>query len=297
MVTVIIPLVIVIALGFILELRRSLDERTLSGVSIYLLLPSLIFTSLLTTRMTLGGVLPLIAVALLTLGALWVLGKAVARLRRYPRDEESLFLLTAIFMNAGNMGMPVALYAFGGAGLDLAVIWVLVLNVLMNTVAVYYASRHRTPGARALRTVLGLPSIYAAAAALVMRALGLALPRFLLAPLEMLGRAIIPIAQLMLGAQLAKSRHELRGQLAGAVLPNVMRLVVSPAVAFGFVILLGVHGLSAQVAILLAAMPTAANVVVYTTEFGLQPRRAAGVVAISTVASFVTLSVILLLVG
>jgi len=296
-VTAIIPIMLTVGLGFALECRRPLDVRALASIAIYILLPSLIFSSLLTTELTLEEALPLVAVALLVTATLWVLGALASRARRWPRDDESVFLLTTLFMNAGNMGMPLALYAFGERGLDLAVLWVLVINSLMNTVAVYYASRHRGGRRQAVRTVLGLPTVYAAAAALLMRAAGLGLPEFLLDPLRLLGRATIPVAQLLLGIQLAKARSRVSLHLPGVLLPNAVRLLLAPALAALYVSLLGLGGLSAKIAILMSAMPTAVNILIYATEFGLQPRRVATAVFTSTLASFVTLSVLLAALG
>jgi predicted permease len=297
MVTAIIPIVLTVGLGFLLECRRTMDVRALSSISIYVLLPCLIFSSLLTTELTLAEALPLIAIVLLVTAGLWVFGKSLAALRRLDRSQESFFLLTTLFMNAGNMGMPVALYAFGDRGLDLAVLWVLVINSLMNTVAVYYATRHRGGRRQALRIVFSLPTIYAAAVALLMRGLGLGLPDFLLDPIHLLGRSVIPVAQLLLGIQLAKARSQVTLHIAGVLAPNFVRLICAPALAFLFVTLLGIHGLTAKVAVLMAAMPTAVNIAVYTTEFDLMPRRVATAVFTSTLASFFTLSVLLLLLG
>jgi hypothetical protein len=85
--------------------------------------------------------------------------------------------------------------------------------------------------------------------------------------------------------------------LAKVIGPNVMRLMLGPAIAFGFVALLGVQGLTAKMAILICGMPSAVNVAIYTTEFGLQPRRIATAVFTSTAASFVTISALLLMLG
>jgi hypothetical protein len=295
-ITAIIPIILTVGIGFLVESRRSMDVRVLATVSLYVLLPCLIFSSLFTTPLTLGEALPIIYVLLLTTAALWMLGKAVSRARRMAQEEESCFLLTTMFMNAGNMGMPVALYAFGDRALDLAVISVVIMNFTMNTVAVYYSSRHRGGHGEAVRTVLSLPAIYAAAIALLLRAvLHIALPRFLLDPVRMLGMATIPVSQLLLGIQLAKARTQVGDHLSTAIAPNAIRLLLAPALAFAFVALLGVHGLTAKVAILISAMPSAVNVAIYTTEFGLQPRRIATAVFTSTLASFITLSGVLLL--
>jgi predicted permease len=295
MVTAIIPIILTVGLGFLLECRRTMDVRALSSIAIYVLLPCLIFSSLLTTEVTPNEAAPLIAIVLLVTAALWLFGKTFSRLRRFERDQESFFLITTMFMNAGNMGMPVALYAFGDRGLDLAVIWVLIINFLMNTIAVYYASRHRGGRRQALRTVLSLPTIYAAALALLMRATHLPFPDWLLPPIQLLGRAVIPIGQLLLGIQLAKARTQVSLHVSGVILPNFVRLLLAPALAFAFVRLLGIDGLTAKVAILMSAMPTAVNIAIYATEFDLQPRRVATAAFTATIASFLTLSALLLL--
>ncbi|MFB3879814.1 MAG: AEC family transporter [Armatimonadota bacterium] len=295
-VTSIIPIMLTVGVGFVLELRRQLDARVIATLSLYVLLPCLIFNSLFTTTLTLGEALPIVYVLLLTTAVLWGLGTAVSRASRMDQQEESCFLLTTMFMNAGNMGMPVALYAFGERALDLAVIAVVAMNAVMNTVAVYYSSRHRGGHREALRTVFSLPTIYAAVIALVLRTIVRpTLPGFLLDPIRMLGLATIPISQLLLGIQLAKARAQVGDHLSSAIAPNAIRLVLAPCVAFAFVSLFGVHGMTAKVAILMCAMPSAVNVAIYTTEFGLQPRRIATAVFTSTLASFVTISGVLVL--
>lgn len=294
-VTSLIPILLTIGLGFLLESRRKMDATVLATITLYALLPCLIFYSLFTTPLTLGEALPVVYVLALTTIALWVLGKAVARARRLDQEEESVFLLTTMFLNAGNMGMPVALYAFGERALDYAVICVLVMNFAMNTSAVYYSSRHRGGHREAVRTVMSLPSIYAAAVALILRnGLQIALPTFLLDPLRLLGMATIPVSQLLLGVQLAKARTQVGDHLSSAIAPTAIRLLLGPALAFAVVLLLGVHGMAAKVGILICGMPAGINIAIYTTAFGLQPRRIATAVFTSTLASFVTLSGLLL---
>jgi predicted permease len=297
-ITSIVPIVLTVGLGFILELRRAMDVRALSTITIYVLLPCLIFHSLSTTELTPGEALPIVAVLVIDLLVLWMLGKTIARVRPLSREDESFLLLTTMFLNAGNMGMPIALYAFGQRGLDLAVIGVLAMNLSMNTVAVYYSSRHRGGHRAAVRTVFSLPTIYAAVLALVLRGgFHVSLPGFLLDPIRLLGFATIPLAQLLLGVQLAKARTRVSTHLAGVIGPTLIRLLLSPAIAFAAVGILGVSGLTAKVAILICGMPTAINVAIFTTEFDLQPRRAATAVFVSTVASFATLSGLLLLIS
>ena len=291
--TPILPILLTVAVGYILERWRAADVRVLATIAIYVLLPALIFSSLLTTTLTVRTALPLVGVNFGLLLSIWLLGKAVVLARRYDRRQESYLMMTTLFMNAGNMGMPVALYAFGDQGLDWAVVWVLCINTVSNVIAVYYACRHIGTQSQAFRTVLTLPTIYAAVVALTMRGVGWHLPTFLADPVQLIGRSVIPVSQLLLGMQLAKVREQVGDHLPRVILPNVVRLFVSPAIAFALVLLFGLHGLSAKIAVLMAAMPTGINMAIYATEFDAQPRLVATAVFTSTLASFVTLSVLL----
>lgn len=291
---VMLPIMATIATGYLLECRRSMDVSVLAAVAIYILLPVLTFERLLSTPLTLDEARPLVIVSLLLFLLLWLMGKAIGFFLAHDRQQESFFMLTTLFMNAGNIGMPVALYAFGERGLDLAVVWVLVFNLLTSIFAVYYACRHAAGPLQAIRTTFSVPIVYAAAAALTMRGLHLQLPTSLQEPLALMGRSVIPVAQLLLGMQLAKVRSQVQAHLRQVLVPTVVRLAVSPAIALGLVALVGIDGLTAKIAILLAAMPTAVNMAIYATEFDAQPRLVATEVFISTLASFATVSGLLL---
>jgi hypothetical protein len=93
---------------------------------------------------------------------------------------------------------------------------------------------------------------------------------------------------------LAKVRDQVGDHLPQVILPNVLRLLVSPAIALALVLLFGVQGLAAKIAILMAAMPTGINMAIYATEFDAQPRLVATAVFTSTVVSFVTISALLM---
>jgi len=95
----------------------------------------------------------------------------------------------------------------------------------------------------------------------------------------------------LLGIQL--SRASIRGRIKPIVMAAGMRLIVSPVIAVALVALLGLSGLTRQVAIVQASMPTAVIAGVLTTEFGGDIDFVTGAILVSTVASTVTLSVIL----
>lgn len=96
---------------------------------------------------------------------------------------------------------------------------------------------------------------------------------------------------ILLGIQLAAVR--LRSDIGRISLASATKLVVSPLLGVLFAQLLGLTGVVRQAAILEFAMPTAVMATVLTTEYEAAPEFTAGTVLVSTLASIVTVSIVL----
>ncbi|NTW00548.1 MAG: hypothetical protein HGA19_04480 [Oscillochloris sp.] len=75
-----------------------------------------------------------------------------------------------------------------------------------------------------------------------------------------------------------------------------LRLLISPVLAYGIGIAMGLHGMSLAVGVMLSGMPTAVNTTILALEFDNRPTLVVGTVVVSSVASLVTLTVLLVLV-
>lgn len=290
---VILPIVLTIAIGFAFERARPVEPRTLSQVSIYVLGPCLVFYSLLTTKLTGREVAGIGAFLIALTAAMWVIGKVWARIRRMDSAQEASFLLSTLFMNAGNYGIPLSLYAFGEGAVDRAVVWVLVQNAVLTPLAVYYAAREESGRFEAVKTVFKMPVVYAAVLAALLRMVNAAPPEYVLSPVHSLGLAMIPVAQLLLGVQLSRTAAHIKADASRIAQVCILRLLVAPALGWCIAGALGLQGITANVVVLLSATPTAVNSSILAIEFGAQPRFVSGCVFCSTVASFGTLAVLL----
>jgi len=103
--------------------------------------------------------------------------------------------------------------------------------------------------------------------------------------------ATIPIMLVVLGAQL--SHASVRGRIQPILLASGLRLLLGPLIAVGLVALLGISGLTRQVAIVQSAMPTAVVTGVLASEFGADAEFVTATILVSTITSVATLSVLL----
>jgi predicted permease len=293
---VVLPVLTVAAFGFVLARVLHPNIQSLSQVSLYVLSPCLAFNALIKTTLSPKDGLDVVLFNVVFVSAMLALCWLIAWAARMDRALTRAFMLAALFMNAGNYGLSVALLAFGQPGLERAVLFFVIHSVLTGTLAIYLASSSRETGLRPLLTVLRMPSLYAAAGGLAVNLLHVPLPAFVTRSTEMLSGAALPSMLLVLGMQLAGGATiEAPSATALAVLT---RLVLSVFVALGVATLLGIEGITRDVLIAIAAMPTAVFTIILATEFNARPRFVTSVVLVGTAASIGTLTVVLtLLVG
>lgn len=208
--------------------------------------------------------------------------------------------LAASYVNAGNLGLPLAVYLLGDA---VAVVppllfQLLVIAPIAFTVLDTHLIRAR-PGLRgiAVRTFSN-PIIVASLAGLLLAALPWKLPAVIFGPFALIGAAAAPLALLTFGMSIAVPRAAGEAtRRRELVLVTVLRSVVSPAIALVLGRALGLEHAALLAVVAMAALPTAQNVLVYATQYkhGQALARDAGVV--TTVLAVPVLLVIAAVLG
>lgn len=235
--------------------------------------------------------------------ATYAAGMAVARFGfRRPLDEQAIFGLGAGFSNTVLLGIPLLVSAFGPEA-TLPVFLVIAFHsvtLLPVTVALLEAGRGST-GAGTRSRIVGLvvevlanPIIIGILLGLAANAVSLTLP----GPIEFVARGLstlaIPCALLALGASLAG--YELRGQLGASAALAVLKLLVHPFIAWVLVVpVLGLSAPWAPVAVVMAGMPSGAMVYLFGARYDTAAGVAASTVVVTSAASVVTLSVLIVL--
>ena len=293
--SVVLPVFLIAAAGALVHRVRPLPVGPLNSVIVYLFSPALVFHALATTEVPIADIGRIALFSLLLLGALYALAFAVAVALRLDRGSRGTFVVSVLFMNAGNYGLPVVLFAYGAPGFSVAIVFFVIQAILGWTVGVFLTAQSRGGVSAGFRSVATLPTAYAAVAGAIAGATGAGLPEALVRSTELLGSGAVPGMLVVLGIQVASTRSLSDGPAIAAAL--VLRLIVSAAIASGLVALIGFEGLSARVLIVSSAMPTAVFTTILATEFGGRPRMAGSIVIASTVASLATVTAVLMLVG
>ncbi len=284
----ILPILAVAVVGFWLARYLHLDVNTLARITLYAFMPALIFNLLITSNLSARefGQLSLFTIATtLGVGALtWLATRAL----RVERALASAMLITVMFSNGGNYGIPLAGFAFGQDAMARASIYFVISVILTYTVGVVIASSGRRSLRDALIGVFKVPTIYAAAAGGLVLATGFHLPPVVQRPVELLSNAAVPAMLLVLGMQLGRVNTFGQMRLVGVVV--ALRLIVSMALGFGFAYVVGLTGATRQAGILQTAMPVAVVTTILAVEFKVEPAFVTSVVFLSTLLSPLTLT-------
>ncbi len=288
----ILPVFVAVGLGYLLDRKFDLDAKTISRICFYVLSPCLIFTSL--TQSSVSGeefgriALFQVSVTVVLLALTW----SLARLIHLTRQQESAFLLSVLFVNAGNYGLSVSLFAFGEEALARAIIFFVGSTVLMNTLGIFVASRGRAKVTTAVLNVFKVPMVYAVILAFVARALSWPIAKMSwFKGLDTLGRAAVPVMLLLLGIQLA--RNSLGPDLKHVSMATLLRLAVSPVLGLLLAAATGLTGDTRRACVLESSMPTAVTSVILSLEFDVLPKFVTGVVFLSTILSPLSLTLLI----
>ncbi len=285
------PIFLIAGAGYLIGGRLQIQPRSLSQIVFYILSPCLIFNLIIKSQLGDQEILRILAFAGLVIGLIGLLTWLAGRLLNIERRTLAAVMLTSMFMNAGNYGLPVVLFAFGETAVAYASLFFVTNAILTNTAGVVIASLGNTNLKKALTNLFKIPALYALIIGLVVQRTGWQLPTPLARPLDILGGAAIASMLLLLGLQLRTVKWA--GKQKPLALASVMRLVVSPAIALGLSHLLGLTGPARQAGILEAAMPAAVLTTVLATEFNIEPEFVTTIVLVTTLLSAFTLTPLL----
>jgi malate permease and related proteins len=287
---VVVPAFIVVGVGIVLGRAFRLDAGPLNRVALYGAVPSLVFVSLSTSDVAFDDVGLLLAAN--TLFLLGMAGVASAAAWLMPAAARRGLVATSMFGNAANIMLPVTLFAFGDAGLQRALILYVFSAVVLFTLGpLVLGGRAGGSRRRFLVVVLRLPVLWAALLGVGVNLAGWTVPVGLERGVGLLGDAAIPLVLVLLGLQIERTGVRLPSGVN--VVGAFLKLAVGPLVGYASAWLLGVRGLDLAVLTLLAAMPPAVNIFMLALEFGADADEVARTVIVSTLASVVSLTLVL----
>ena len=291
----ILPILLIGGAGFALGKTLHIDPRSLGRVVFYVFSPVLIFNLLLQNRLKMNEALGVIVLTICIIAAMGLITYLLGTLFRLERPALIAILITTMFANTGNYGLPLVAFAFGEEALSYAGIFFVTTTLLFYTVGVLIASLGHMSLKDAALGLLRIPTLYAVLLAILINNLGIQLPGPIARAVDLAAGGTIPLMLILLGVEL--TRVELTGSLRAMQLSVFLRLVVAPLIALFLAGLFGINTYARQASVTEASMPSMVSATVLATEYQLDSKLVTAVIFISTLLSPLTLTPLLVFLG
>ena len=284
-VSILFPLFAITALGYFVGRRMKPDLSHANKLNMDVFVPALVFGALVGKDFRLGEYLPLLFATVVIIVGSGVVGWLVARSAGIATKT---LVPPMMFNNCGNLGLPLAVLAFGESALAPAVVMFVVSNVIHFSYGAWLLDHHTK-----LTTVWRSPSILATIAGLAVGFLGIEVWPPLLMSIEMVGDISIPLMLFALGVRLADSRISAVGF---GVFGAVLRPVVGMALAWVLLQTLDLPPREQALVLVFGALPPAVLNYMFAERYNQEPDKVASMVLIGNLAAVVFLPLALALV-
>jgi predicted permease len=291
----ILPIMLISAVGYILGKKLQIDSRSVGRISFYFFSPVLVFSLLIHSKLPAGEIVKTGTLAIGVMLASGLLTLAGGLMLKLQRQTLVSTLITAMFANNGNYGLPLIAFAFGQDALAHSSIYFVFSSLLTNTLGVLIASLGHLDLKQAILGMFRIPTLYAVALAAVINVTGASLPLPADRTVTLVAGAAVPVMILLLGLELTQMRWT--SNLSALGLSTSMRLLAGPLLGLFFTSLLGITGTGRQAGIMEASMSSAVANTNLAGEYKLDTSLVAATILVSTLLSPLTLTPLILLLG
>ncbi len=286
------PVAVLVALGGALGPRLAIDAGSLSRLAYWVLGPAFVFALLAEADLERSVVTRLVVAAVAGMMAALAVATLWARAARVDYELGAAVAMTSVWGNVGNAGLAIVAFALGEDALPVAGVLMVTINLLSLVLGVGMAKARTSSLAAAGIRALTAPMSISGGIALAVNLLDVDVPLLADRSIGLLADALIPVMLFTLGLQLVGAGRPSWSNDLVVVL--VAKLAVAPLAAGVVGTALALEGDVLAAVVIQSAMPPAVFCAVVAAENDLLPDRVTAAVVLATLASVVTLPVVLL---
>jgi len=273
------PVFLLAAVGFTwVKLGFEYRVQFVTRLAMTLSVPCLIFVSLMQTDIDPAS---LTTLTIASIASYLVLTVCCFILVKIANLDIRTFLAPLIMGNTGNLGLPLALFAFGDQGLSYAVIVFAVMGIYSFTFGIWVVSGGGSPMKAIKEPLVGATLLGA-----LFLWQGWETPAFLTNAIDLIGQMAIPMMLITLGVAVARLSP---ANLGRAIWLSLVRVVLCIGCAAGVGLFFELPPIALAVLIVQVSTPVAVTSYLLAEKYGAQAQDVAGLVVVSTVISIITI--------
>ncbi|MBJ7963848.1 MULTISPECIES: AEC family transporter [Bacillus cereus group] len=292
---VILPILILLLIGAILQRKFQFNLKQLSTLITYCLMPAAVFMNIYDISIETGLLLQIIYYLMLYSLSLIIVSHFISKTLKLEKGESAALKNSISLMNSGNYGLPVSqlIFSHNPVGVSIQIFIVIFQNLLTYSYGIYnLLSATKTIGS-IIQSFLRLPVLHALVLGVLFQSFKIQIPNSIFLPLNQLANSFVAIAIILLGAQLSNIKLNFFHRVITWAL--IGRLLIGPLLALAMIYLLNIDGIVAQSLFIASSFPTSRNTSTIAMEYQIEPELHAQIVLCSTLFSIVTVTVVIYL--
>jgi predicted permease len=282
--TVTLPIITLVALGWLLQPYLNLDVSSLNRLQVYVVMPAFLIHFLSAGKQPLDVVWPVVYFGVVQFLVLIPLGWLLVLVFRMRHSLGRMVGLGTAYANVGFFGIPVTQLAFGPEYLIYQSVLTALMAILVCTVGIWMLAPGGGSKLVKLRNAFETPLIPSVVLGLALRGLEIELPTLLSQPLQFLGSIFTPLALYTLGAQVSSARA-IRFEPGPQTLMMVLKFLAAPVLSWWICIIMGLPKDITAVLVVAAATPVGVLITIFAAEYKMESEFISTAVVISTALS------------
>jgi len=289
-------LLIILVVGFIANKTNIIDQqgnKNLSKLTLNITQGAMILSSVMNANpsMSSAELFTLVGVSFLMYVILFIFSFVIRWLLRVPKKDGFTYQFAVMFGNVGFMGYPIVASLLGTEAIFYVSLFNIPFNILIYSLGIFLISGG--DGYKFNLKSLANPPFFATFIAIGIFVLKIPIPAPIAGATKLLGDMVIPAAMLVIGSSLGRiSLKDILGDWRIYVfLP--LSLIVSPVIIWAVLRTFITNPLILNMAVIIAAMPVATNSTMLSMEYNGNEVLASKAVFMTTVASVVTIPLVI----
>ena len=250
------------------------------------------------SRDLLAGSHGFLLVPLLSSIGAFLLSLLAGRALRLPRRRLGVFMMMCSVSNAIFIGLPMCIELFGEVCTPYVMLYYLVNTSFVQLVGmslVRWAGSCGSFDRKLLKKFLTTPPVIGVFIGIALVLAGIRLPSLVMSYCKYMNSLVTPLALLLTGYIIYEIGLKNLKFDRGLALVLFFRFLLVPAMSLALCAFFGVEGLARSVLIVETAMPVVTQTVVAAADYGADEQFAAQGAALSTLASFIVIPVLMMI--
>ncbi len=292
---VILPILILILIGAILQRKFQFNLKQLSTLITYCLMPAAVFVNIYDISIETGLLLQIIYYLILYSLSVMIVSHFISKTLKLEKGESAALKNSISLMNSGNYGLPVSqlIFSHNPVGVSIQIFIVIFQNLLTYSYGIYNLLSATKTIESIIQSFLRLPVFHALILGALFQSFTIQIPNSIFLPLNQLANSFVAIALILLGAQLSNIKLNFFHRVITWAL--IGRLLMGPLLALAMIYLLNIDGIVAQSLFIASSFPTSRNTATIAMEYQIEPELHAQIVLFSTLFSIITVTVVIYL--